>query len=192
MTSTPPTTLPSQLNPHAETSEQLRVMQFELARLKALQARPVVVRREADEPDPRSTVRKAAESRWTPVGIAALLSALAPLLTTWIDSHRETEQTIEMSRKLDALGSRLEAAEKAQQEATRRLSERVDAIVATAQETQLSELKRRLYEDSVMCRLGVDPPDGRCPDVDFRRRRTPDGVRVRPSLDVPSLPSPPE
>lgn len=104
-------------------------------------------------------------SRWTPVGVAAIISALLPLAQAWRANAEERAQVELALSKAKSL--ELQVAElSAQLERTKRAhGETADTLMG-----QLRKLAGwQAFADASFCALGARPPYG-CPDVEYAPR----------------------
>lgn len=130
------------------------------------------------------SVRRVAESRWTPAAITALIGVLVPLAVAWVASSRDdvARQAREASARLERVEQELrDTSERlaALQEATRlRTGELQDALdkAATAARARTS------WEDVAWCAVGVRAPSG-CAEVELlprpMKRSTAPPIQVR-------------
>ncbi len=130
---------------------------------------------------PKSRMTRAVEHRWTPAAVAALIAAVAPILTVWI------------GRGDDEADLRKAAIEAARKERTAALDELRRELGQVREELQKAARRREglnhVYGDA-FCVLGVKSREWECDGIQLLPKPHPssDAPRIQIRSDAPPAP----
>lgn len=107
-----------------------------------------------DSTPPSSRLTRAVENRWTPAAVAAILTALAPVLTVWLSRDDAAAK---------AMQERAETQQAAISELTRKVGELRDQAAIVE---RMREKRERAYGHG-FCALGVKSREWECDSVEL-------------------------